>query len=111
MVNTSDYMVNIEFTLLRFTSQVTKLDMPLSLLDRLCAKCDIEPPEHCIVKAWSNKFLETGSLFDRSRSGRPTERGDAINDVEKSVNDNSINSVRRLFNELEEYRLVSYVII
>ena len=25
-------------------------------------------------KAWSNKLPETGSLFDRPRSGRPTER-------------------------------------
>ena len=30
---------------------------------------DIEPPEHCVIKAWSNKLLETGSLFDKPRSG------------------------------------------
>ena len=41
--------------------------------DRLHVEYDIEPPEHCIIKAWSNKLQETGRLFDRPRSGRPTK--------------------------------------
>ena len=69
--------------------------------DSLCVKYDIEPPEHGIIKACSNKLLETGILFDRLRSGRSTERRDAIDDVEKGVNDDPKSSVRRLSNELD----------
>ena len=68
--------------------------------DRLRAKYDIEPPER-VIKACSNKLLETGSLFDRQRSGRPTERGDAIDDAEKNVNDDPKNLVRRQSNKLD----------
>ena len=67
----------------------------------LRAKYDIEAPEHRVIKVWSNKLLETSSLFDRPRSGRPTERGDAIDDVEKGVNNDPKSSVRRLSNELD----------
>ena len=41
--------------------------------DRLRVKYDIEPPEHHVIKSWSNKLLESGSLFDRPRTGRSTE--------------------------------------
>ena len=52
--------------------------------DKLRVRYDIEPPKQRTIKAWSNKLLETGSLFDKPRSGR-TEN--AINDVEKGVKD------------------------
>ena len=75
MVDTSDYTIEYRVHAASFyiASDQTRHAMKL-VRDRLHVKYDIEPPEHCIIKAWSNKLLETGSLFDRPRSGRSTER-------------------------------------
>ena len=101
MVDTSDHMVEyrVHTALFHITNDQTRHAIKLAR-DRLSAKY-IEPPEHCIIMARSNKLLETGSLFDRLRSGRPTEQGDIINDVEKGVNNDPKSSVRRLSNELD----------
>ena len=55
--------------------------------DRLRVQYDIEPPEHRIIKAWSTKLLETGSLFDRPRGGRPTKQKMKLLIVEKDAKD------------------------
>ena len=100
MVDTSDYTVEyrVHAALFYIASDQTRLAMKL-VRDKLRVKYDIEPPEYRIIKAWSNKLRETGSLFDRQRSGSPTEWEDAIDDVVKGVNDDSKSSVRRLSNE------------
>ena len=75
MVDTSDFTVEYRFHAASFyiASDQTKHAMKL-VGDRLHVKYDIEPPEHRIIKDWSSKLLETGSLFDRpDESGRPTE--------------------------------------
>ena len=71
MVDTSDYMVEyrVHATSFCIVSDQTRHAIKL-VRDRLRAKYDIEPPEHCVIKAWSNKLLETGSLFDRPKSGK-----------------------------------------
>ena len=75
MIDSSDYTVEYRVHAASFfiASEQTRHTMKL-VRDRLRVLYDIEPPEHRIIKAWSTKLLETGSLFDRSRSGRPTER-------------------------------------
>ena len=75
MIDTSDYMVKYKVHAASFfiASDQTRHAMKL-LEDRLRVQYDIEPLEHCIIKTWSNKLLETGSLFDRPRSGKPTEQ-------------------------------------
>ena len=75
MVDTSDYTVEYRVHAASFyiASDQTRHAMKL-VRDRLRAKYDIDPPEHHVIMAWSNKLLETGSLFDRPRSERPTER-------------------------------------
>ena len=75
IVDTSDYTVEYRVHAASFyiASDQTRHAMKL-VGDRLRVKYDIESPEHCIIKAWSNKLLETGSLFDRPRSVRPTEQ-------------------------------------
>ena len=75
MVDTSDYTVEyrVYAASLYIASDQTRHAMKL-VRDRLRAEYHIEPPEHRVIKAWSNKLLETGSLFDRPRSGRPTKR-------------------------------------
>ena len=74
MIDTSDYTVEYRVCAASFFigSDQTRHARKL-VRDRLRVLYDIEPPEHRIIKAWSNKLLETGSLFDRPRSGRPTE--------------------------------------
>ena len=42
--------------------------------DRLHVYYDIVLKGYCIIKAWSNKLREIGSLFDRPRNGRLIER-------------------------------------
>ena len=75
MIDSSDYTVEYRVHAASFfiASEQTRHAMKL-VRDRLRVQYDIEPPEHCIIKAWRNKLLETGSLFDIPRSGRPTER-------------------------------------
>lgn len=68
--------------------------------DRLREMYDVEPPEHRIIKLWSEKLLETGSIFDRPRCGRPTEKGDHIDAVKESVRDEPTKSIRRMSDEL-----------
>ena len=75
MIDTSDYTVEYRVHAASFyiASDQTRHAIKLGR-DRLRVKYDIEPPEHRVIKAWSNKLLETGSLFHRPMSGRPTER-------------------------------------
>ena len=75
MIDSSDYAVEYRVHTDSFfiTSEPTRQVIKL-VRDRLHVQYDIEPPEHRVIKAWGTKLLETGSLFDRPRSGRPTER-------------------------------------
>ena len=74
MVDTSDYMVEygVHATSFYIASDQTRHTMKL-VRDRLHVKYDIEPKEYRIIKAWTNKLREIGSLLDRPRSGRLTE--------------------------------------
>ena len=75
MIDSSDYTVEYRVHAASFfiASEQTRHAMKL-VRDRLHEQYDVEPPEHRIIKAWSTKLLKSGSLFDRPRSGRPTER-------------------------------------
>ena len=75
MIDSSDYTVEYRLHAASFfiASEQTRHAMKL-VRDRLRVQHDIEPPEHRIIKTWSTKLLNSGSLFDRPRSGRPTER-------------------------------------
>ena len=75
MIDSSDYTVEYRVHAASFfiASEQTRHAMKL-VRDRLRVQYDIEPQEHRIIKGWSTKLLETGSLFDRPRSGRSTER-------------------------------------
>ena len=79
MIDTSEYTIDyrIHATSFYIASDQTRHAMKL-VRDRLRDKYHCEPPEHRIIKVWSSKLLETGSLFDKHRSGRPTERVDEI---------------------------------
>lgn len=69
--------------------------------DKLRDRYDEEPPEARVIKQWASKLFETGSICDRQRSGRPNERGDAIEYVRREIAENPKTSVRRLSAELD----------
>ena len=75
MIDSSDYTIEYRVHAASFfiASEQTRHAMKL-VRDRLRVQYDIEPPEHRIIKTWSTKLLETGSLFDRPRGGRPTKQ-------------------------------------
>ena len=73
MVDTSDYMIEYRVHTVSFYIEGDQTRHAMKLVrDRLHVKCDIEPLEHRVIKAWSNKLLETSSLFDKPRSERQT---------------------------------------
>ena len=75
MIDSSDYTVEYRVHAASFfiASEQTRHAMKL-VRDSLRVQFDVEPPEHRIIKTWSTKLLETGSLFDRPRGGRPTKQ-------------------------------------
>ena len=74
MIDSSNFTVEYRVHAASFfiASEQTRHAMKL-VRDRLRVQYDIEPPEPRIIKVWSTKLLETGSLIDRPRSGRPTK--------------------------------------
>ena len=73
MIDSSDYTIEYRVHAATFFIANKQTRHAIKLVrDRLRVQYDIEPPEHRIIKAWNNKLLETGSLFDRPKSGRPT---------------------------------------
>ena len=75
MIDSSDYTVEyrVHAASCFIASEQTRHAMKL-VRDRLREQFNVEPPEHRIIKAWSTKLLETSSLFDRPRGGRPTKQ-------------------------------------
>ena len=66
MVDTSDYMVKYRVHAALFCIATDQSRHAMKLVrDRLRAKYDIEPPDYRVIKACSDKLLETGSLFDK----------------------------------------------
>ena len=59
MVDTSDYTIKYRVHAASYyiASDQTRHAMKL-VRDRLLAKYDIEPPEHRVIKAWSNNLLD-----------------------------------------------------
>ena len=75
MIDSSDYTVEYRVHAASFFLACEQTRHAMKLVrDRLRVQYGIEPPEHRIIKAWSTKLLETGSLFDRPRGGRPTKQ-------------------------------------
>ena len=58
---------------------------PYSFLNFRCTETGRPPPDVKSIKAWHSKFVDTGSVGDLDRSGRP------------SVNDETVDAVREAF--------------
>ena len=45
-----------------------------------------DPPSHPSIRLWYKKFMETGTVFDTRRSGRPRTSEENIEHVRKPFN-------------------------
>ena len=58
------------------------------------------PPDVKSIKAWYSKFVETGSVGDLNRSGRPSVRDEIVDAVREAFQRSSGKSTLRTSNEL-----------
>jgi hypothetical protein len=58
------------------------------------------PPDVKSIKAWYSKFVETGSVGDLSRNGRPSVSDDIVDAVREAFQRSPDKSRRRVSNEL-----------
>lgn len=70
------------------------------LKTKLRERYGIEPPDARVITAWTDKLFSTGSILDRKRDGRPSERGDVSENVMDSLENHPTMSVRRRSDEL-----------
>ena len=74
MVDTSDYLVEFKGHAASFYIASGRTRHTMTLVnDRLHVEYDVELKEYHIIKAWSNKLQEIGSLFGRPRNRTLTE--------------------------------------
>ncbi|CAF4418934.1 unnamed protein product, partial [Rotaria sp. Silwood2] len=58
-------------------------------------------PTEKTIKAIYNKFLQTGSVHDRERSGRPpSATGEKVEEIDEELTNNPINSIRGVSHEV-----------
>jgi len=58
------------------------------------------PPDVKSIKAWYSEFIQTGSVGDLNRSGRPSVSDENVDDVRESFQRSPGKSARRASNEL-----------
>lgn len=72
----------------------------INVRKKLRDRFDTEPPEHRVIKEWSKKLFETGTIMDKPRCGRPNERGQNIDNIRDIITNNPRTSTRRLSEEV-----------
>lgn len=82
-----------------YDSEQTRTEM-MSIKKKLADRFDVDPPDGRVIKAWSEKLFESGTILDRTRSGRPNERGDYVEEINIAITETPITSTRRLSDEL-----------
>ena len=59
------------------------------------------PPSHSSIRQWHKKFMETGSVLDAVRSGRPRTSAENIECVRQAFSHSPIKSIHTAARELE----------
>ena len=77
----------------------TKLDVQTQR--RYRTKNGKDPPSRSSIRRWHKKFMETGSVLDAVRSGRPRTSADNIERVRQAFSRSPIKSIRIAARELE----------
>lgn len=60
-----------------------------------------DPPSRPSIRAWHKKFMETGTVFDKGRSGRPRISEENIDRVRKAFDHSPRQSIRTTARQLE----------
>ena len=63
-----------------------------------------DPPSRPSIRAWHKKFMETGTVLDKGRSGRPRTSNENIDRVRQSFLRSHTKSIRTAATELESPR-------
>ena len=63
-------------------------------------ECGRSPPDVKSIKVWYSKFVETGSVGDLNRSGRPSVSDETVDAVREAFQCSPGKSTRRASNEL-----------
>ena len=77
----------------------TKLDVQTQ--QRYRAKNGKDPPLRSSIRRWHKKFMETGSVLDAVRSGRPRASAENIERVRQVFSRSPIKSIRTAARELD----------
>lgn len=72
-----------------------------SIKHKLRERFDDEPPHSRVIQTWAEKLFTNGTVLDKSRSGRPNERGDSEDGVDTHVRNNPTTGTRRRSDELD----------
>ena len=60
-----------------------------------------DPPLRSLIHRWHKKFMETGSVLDAERIGRPRTFVESTESVKQAFGRSSMKSIRRVAIELE----------
>ena len=60
-----------------------------------------DPPSRSSIRAWHKKFMETGTVFDKGRSGRPRISEENIDQVKKASDRSPRQSIRTAAKQVE----------
>ena len=66
----------------------------------------IQPPDARVMKSWSVKLFSSGSILDKSRSGRPSASGDTVNQIRSCIDENPKYSTRGICHETGVAKIV-----
>ena len=77
----------------------TKLDVQTQRNYR--SKYGRDPPSHTSIRLWHKKFMETGTVFDTRRSGRPRTSEESIERVRQAFQRSLMKSIRTAARQLK----------
>ena len=66
-----------------------------------------DPPSRPSIRLWHKKFMETGTVFDTRRSGRPRTSEENIERVRQAFQSSPMKSIRTAARQLELPRSIS----
>ena len=77
-----------------------KLKSPTAVQRKFRNEFGQDPPHTNSMKRWFTNFMETGSILDRRRSGRPSIDEETVDAVRVAFHRSSRKSIRVALNEL-----------
>ena len=88
-----------------------KLKSPIAVQRKFRNEFGQDPPHTNSIKRWFKNFIETGSILDRKRSGRPSIDEETVNAVRVAFHRSPRKSIRVASNELAIPRSTIYKVL